>query len=167
MSSARVWAFIWVFIFFLIHNTLLFVFPLPVPSLVLITVIFYGLYEGPLFGLALGIAAGFLLDLFGAGRMGAEMMLYGAIGWLCGNTAKNIFRESTLTQFFLAAFGAYFLILGNTLIFKGGFDRETAGFHLIREAFLPIPIFATAVASPYFFRYFRKVSFVRSERRLF
>lgn len=167
MNKVRLWAFFWVFVFFLVHNGLLFLFPFPLPALVLIAVIYYGLYEGPTFGLCLGAAAGFLFDLFGAGRMGPEMLLYGAIGWTSGATAKNIFRESFLTQFWLAGLSAYFLMAGNALFFEGGLEHGSAAVSALTGAFRPLPILATSAVSVLFFRHFRKVSFVRSERRLY
>ncbi len=73
-------------------------FPSLTPSLTVIGVVFYALYEGPAFGAILGAWAGFFSDLLIAGPMGQEMLILGSVGFVAALSSGFFFRESALTS---------------------------------------------------------------------
>ncbi len=158
-------SFIWIFFLFLIQNTLDTVFACPLPPLLLIGVIFYALTEGPFFGFVIGCAAGFFLDLFGIGRIGTEMVIFGTLGALSGLAAAKIFRESLLTQILLPTLSHFIATFCNLLIFKMMLHEEWALFDLFKEALLNPQLLLTAALSPFIFRFLKRVSFIHAHQR--
>ncbi len=166
MSTERRWtAFLWVLVFFLIQNAVMTLLPFRLPPLLLIVVLFYALYEGPLFGAVLGCAAGFLMDLYGVGRMGPQMMLYAACGVFAGYSASKFFRDSFVSQVVLPAFAVYFVTFCNLAAAQGATGESLDGLRLAIEAFVPKTVILTAAVSPLFFMLLKRISFVPSYRR--
>jgi len=157
MSKGRFFAFVWTFFLFLLQNAVTYVFPDKTPPFLLMGVIYYALQEGPLFGMALGAFAGVFLEVFTAGALGYQMVIFASCGGLSGFIASKIFRESILVQVFLPSVMLYFLTLFNLLIFKaqtGGIE----GFFALSGAFRPWELLAAALVSPIAFSFLRKVS---------
>lgn len=167
MSKARAWAFVWILALFLAENFLQFLVPGLRAPLMLIGVVFYALYEGPQFGLWIGLAAGLLMDLYGTAKFGPEMAIHGALGVLCGYSASKLFRESLLTQMALPALATYLLYLANAVFFRSCAASESVTPGVFLDALAWPPILFAAAVSPIFFRHFRRISFVRSQRRLY
>ena len=122
-------ALIQIFIFFLLQNALSFVWPSVFLPLMLAAVIFFGLSEGPRFGLAAGAWAGLLLESFATGKFGIQLTLWGSAGFISGFLSSKIFPDSFLVQVFLPVLmralmiAANFLLLGS-LASHGGFLSE-------------------------------------------
>lgn len=72
-------------------------------------VIFYALSEGAGFGLTAGLWAGFLLEVFVAGKFGLQMALWGTAGVSAGLLSSKIFPDSLPAQFFLPLLAQAFL----------------------------------------------------------
>lgn len=139
--------------------------PFSLPPLLLILVIFYALYEGPLFGAVLGCAAGLLMDLYGVGRMGTQIALYAVCGVLAGYSASKFFRDSFVSQVILPAFAAYFVTLCNLAAAQNAYGEPMNAWGLLAEAFVPQTVLFTAAAAPVFFMLLKRISFVPSYRR--
>lgn len=123
-------------------------------SWVLVAVVYTALGEGPIFGMMLGVFAGFLWDLLGIGRMGLSTAEMGMVGLFAGFLSTNLFRESPLTQVLLPALFVFLLTLIN-----GGIGRFY--FHETPPLFNLDWLFA-AVSSPFIFLFLKKVQ--RSRR---
>lgn len=95
LAVLGVWTFVW---FEMAWRSLV---PGGAPLLTVIGVVFYALYEGPRFGLVLGILAGFMADVLTVGTMGQEMLILGSVGFFSALCSGLFFRESALTSFVL------------------------------------------------------------------
>lgn len=74
------------------------------PDLVLICVIFFGLFFGWRLGLESGLISGFLIDIFAFDIFGMNAFIFGLVGLLSGALNTKFFKESKTTQFFLVLF---------------------------------------------------------------
>ncbi|MGH7198911.1 MAG: rod shape-determining protein MreD [Candidatus Omnitrophota bacterium] len=164
MNKTRFLAFLWIFLLFLAQNASHVLFSGEFVPLLLIAVVYYALLEGASFGFLSGCFAGFLLDLFGIGRIGTQMAIFGCLGAFSGLVASKIFRDSFFTQVFLPALGSYFTALSNLVIFRMSAGQETLGWGLFWDAAAWPHLILTAVLSPFIFRFLKKVSLVRAER---
>lgn len=155
MSSARLFAFFSIGMLFLVQNSLNYLFYLKAPALVLIGLLFYALSEGPLFGALLGLWAGFLMDLFGAGRPGFWMGAFAATGYFSGVISSKVFQDGLLTQIALPVGALYCVTFAEAWVLRSQ-SGEGAGFGLAVAAFLPWPLLVTALCSPWLFSYLRR-----------
>ena len=151
MNASRWGAFAAVFFFFLVQNTLGLVFSEYAPALVLITVVYYGLTQGPSFGFVLGAVAGVFFEIFSVGKIGYEMMALGLCGLVAGYTATAFFRENLLARVVLPAALVYWEALFR-LVMDGGSREAGPVFGILREAFVWPTILSTAIFSPLLFR---------------
>ncbi len=163
MNSKKIIPFFWVFVLFLAQNALGAAFPQKTPVFLLVAVLFYALSEGPLFGAALGAFAGLLLEIFGHGRMGAEMLVFSAAGLIFGQTARTFFRESLLSQFLFPVLAFYFVVVSRFAIDQAvsgaGFDLSTAA-----AVLMPYDVAMVFASAPVVFFFLRKVSYAESRR---
>ena len=84
----------------------------PVPDLVLVLVVAWGLLRGPVAGAAAGLAGGWLLDLAppGAGTLGVTALAYAAAGALAGRARTE--GPVAAPRFALVALAAGALVEG-------------------------------------------------------
>ena len=135
------------------------------PPLILISVLFYALLEGPLFGFLLGLYAGFFVDLFGVEKLGIEMGMYGCFGLLSGYAKSKVFHESLLTQILFPAVGCY-LFSYLDLVAQGILSQqESFGFALFHEAFSFPTIVSTMILSPVIFWLLYRLSLTKKNLR--
>ena len=165
MKKARWFAFVLLFVLFLVQNAVSYVFPWLALSLVLVGVIYYALAEGPLFGLILGAYAGIYLEIFGYGKLGYQMAILAAVGAFCGFLASKVFKDSFFTHAVLPALCLYLAALLNLIVFKT-LGEETVTFSVVGEAFLVKELFLTAAVSPFIFAALNKMSPNRSRGRV-
>ncbi len=163
MDPKKIAPFFWIFILFLLQNALGNAFELKAPILLLAGLLFYALSEGPFFGAILGAYAGLLLEIFGLGRMGAEILVFSAAGLVFGQTARTFFRESLLSQFLFPVLAFYFVVISRFIIDQAssgaGFDISLAG-----AALLPYDVAMVFASTPVIFFVLRKVSYTESRR---
>ena len=164
MSSDRLLAFVWVFILFLFQNFLNTLFPGKCPPFLLMAVIFYSLREGPRFGMGLGAAAGFLLELFGQGGFGFWIINLAVVGALSGYVSSKIFQDSLLTEIFLPGLAFYFSTLAE-IIFLQTRTGLFSGWETMGRAFLFWPLLMTVIISPLFFGWLQKFLSTRGRVR--
>jgi len=74
------------------------------PDLVIMCVIFFGLYFGSPKGFEAGLVAGFFQDVFVLDYFGMNMFLYGATGLYAGVIGAQFSKESAAARFFLVCF---------------------------------------------------------------
>ncbi len=164
MSNQRIWAFFYAAAAFFAQNALQGIFPYGTPPLVLMTVIFYALAEGPRFGFILGLVAGFYLDLLGAGKMGPAMAALAFTGAFSGVTAGKIFRENLFIQIFLPGFGVFFLALARFISSPELFLDEG------RLCWAAVFLWASkmafaAILAPFYFQFLKKISGERGKKK--
>lgn len=163
MSRTRIAAFLWIFALFLFQNTLIFIWPGWVPPLLVTGVIFYALTEGKFFGLVIGCFAGFFLDLMGVGALGAEMAVFGVLGFICGSISSKVFRDSAIVQALLPAAGYTLVSVLNLLLFHLKNGDTVAPLTLFLSALDWPQIILIAGSSPLVFLFLKKFSFLKKQ----
>ncbi len=157
MFSSRLAAFFWIFVLFLVQNSIVYLFPEKAPALVLIGVLYYSLFEGAASGFAAGAWGGLLLDLFSQGRPGFFMAAFALSGGLCGAASSKIFEDSWLTEILLPSVSLYCIFFVEHLVLQMQ-SGETSIASAFSNAFLFWPLFTTAVCAPWIFTRLRKIS---------
>lgn len=71
------------------------------PDLVIMCVIFFGLFYGSRSGFEAGLAGGLLQDIFALDFFGVNMFLGGATGLIAGAVSSQLSRESKVIRSFL------------------------------------------------------------------
>jgi len=165
VTKTRFLAFIWIFLLFLIQNAVFSAWAgRPFPIFLVMGVVFYGLFEGPFFGLAAGLYAGIFLDVMGTGKLGAQMAILGFLGMFAGFVSTKIFRESLFTQILLTSLVSYLVNLLNLAILQIMLPDEHLSFSVIQEAFHFWELAVTAILTPPIFDILRRVSFIPKHR---
>lgn len=163
MLSATLNSFAWLTALFLAQNTLFYLFPEKAPSLVLIGVLYYALFEGAAAGTVAGCWGGLLIDLFGEGRPGFFTAAFAVSGGLCGYVSSKIFEDSWLSEVVLPFLSLYGIQVAQQCVL-----RSQAGESVLpgafTGAFLLWPLATTALAAPWLFNRLRKLS-PRQRRR--
>ena len=114
--------------------------------------------------MVLGVAAGFLLDLFGQGGFGFWMLNLAGVGVLSGYASSKVFQDSLLTEIFLPALAFYFSSLAE-IIFLQLRSGTFSGGEALGRAFLFWPFLGSLVFSPVIFAWLERFYSVRSGRR--
>ena len=159
MNKPGALAFLWIFVFFLLQNSLQFMFAGQSPPLLLIGVLFYGLSEGPLFGLIIGLVAGFFVDIFGVGKLGMPIILFGSLGVLSGYAKSKIFHDGLLTRILFPTVGTYLFSCSNFVITRFFFEEESSPPGVFLEAVSIPALILTAVISPFIFSFLHRFTY--------
>ena len=124
------------------------------PDLMMICVVFFGLFAGGGAGLEAGIFAGLLKDLFCLDFIGINTFIFGVSGLIVGTLNTKFFKESKMTQLILVvAFTAFSMILHYS--FVSVFSRSLGfGFsdYLINSVF-PTSLYTGLVSIPIFAKF--------------
>ncbi len=92
------------------------------PELLLLSVLFLGLYKRGSWGFVTGLAAGGLKGIFSLSRSGTNLLVFAIIGLLIDCNRDKLYVENPLTQVFLSFFATllagagYYLLTG---LFEG------------------------------------------------
>lgn len=121
------------------------------PDILLVLVVFVGLFFGPWAGLEAGIAAGIGKDVFAFDYFGVNAFILGVTGVIVGEINTKIFRESRLTRlllvFFFCAFGMYIRVFLYRFVFRSeGPDLSEYTFFSV----LPVSTYSSLAALPVF-----------------
>ena len=73
------------------------------PDLILVVTVCFGLLYGPLPGLYVGLAGGFLLDLAGGGLLGINVLTKALLGYGAGYMGKTVFKDNLLIPLVVSA----------------------------------------------------------------
>ena len=136
MFNGRTGPFWLIFILFLVQNSLNYLFMGNWPPFLLIGVIYYSLKKGSRFGLALGLFAGALTEIYGQGGLGFYMTEYAAMGALSGFASSKIFQDSWLAEIFLPVAAAYFCAVSESRSFSAAFQPWVLGGTVVFSPFL-------------------------------
>lgn len=133
------------------------------PQLLIIFVIFSGLFYGVSAGLGTGLAAGLLKDIMGIGIFGLNIVIFGTLGLVAGFLSDKVYRENILTQIVISSAAAYlisgfsipcalyaaltapflFLFLRFAFLFQGYFSLSRILFE-IRQSYFRLKLFRKA-----------------------
>jgi len=124
------------------------------PNLMLILVVFLGLYSHWLEALEAGIAAGLLRGAFSTGPVGISVIAFGGCALLAAFVKNKVYRENFLTQIIITLLIALFLCTAILLariavkdFFSAGIDLFAA---LTRTVFL-ISLYTSLFSPPVFY----------------
>ncbi|MBA7663037.1 hypothetical protein ES703_71070 [subsurface metagenome] len=125
------------------------------PDLLLILVIFIGLYKGPISGAWYGFLAGILLDLFSPTPLGTNAFSKTVLGFLAGAVAPLLYFKAPFTQGLLLFIGMFLegMIL---FILLSSFHLAPPFRHCFLYIILPASLY-TSLLAPLFFYAFKKV----------
>lgn len=137
------------------------------PDLVLISVIFFGLFLGPGAGLEFGLVAGLLKDIFALDYFGINAFIFCLTGLIVGVVNTRFFKESRMTQFVLVfSFTIFSMVLHYFLvyIFSRSLNINLADYLII--SVLPASIYTSLVAIPIFSRFISMYNLKEQEELL-
>lgn len=126
------------------------------PDLLLILVIFIGLYKGPISGAWYGFLAGILLDIFSPSPLGTNALSKTVLGFLAGAVAPLLYFEAPFIQglFLFIAMLLEGLIL---FILLSSFYLAPSFYYSFLYIILPAS-FYTSLLTPFFFYTFKRIS---------
>lgn len=120
------------------------------PDLLLILVIFIGLYKGPIAGAWCGFLAGILLDLFSPAPLGTNALAKTVLGFLVGTVAPFLYFKAPLIQGFLLFIGM--LLEGIILFILLSSLRLASSFsYSFLYIILPASLYTSLLTPPLFY----------------
>jgi len=123
------------------------------PDLLLVLTVAIAMHRGKLTGLKAGLFAGAIADIFSVGRLGLNIFLLGACGFLVGYFADKIYKESMFAQCLVCAIASlcYGIFYWCGMHFYPAVPSFASVFWY---AVLPTAIYTTAIC-PFVFRLFK------------
>jgi rod shape-determining protein MreD len=123
------------------------------PDLILIGVVFFGLFIGPSAGLEAGAFAGFMCDIFALDFFGINAIVYALAGLTAGLLSAKVFKESKRTEFAIVIFFTVFS-MSLHFILEHFMSRslEFSFFEYIYTSVLPASIYTGVLSIPIFFK---------------
>lgn len=123
------------------------------PDLMLIIVIFFGLFFGPGSGLECGLAAGILKDIFTPGFFGMNTAACAVTGLAAGVLNDKFYKESRFTEFILAvSFTAFCLSFHYMLASLVSANLALAFPEYLATSVLPVSVYTGLIALPVFLK---------------
>jgi len=119
------------------------------PDLLLILVVFFGLFLGPAAGLESGLAAGLLKDIFALDFLWINAFILGMTGFLAGAVNTQFFKESKRADFILVfLFTIFSMVLhyAIVLVFSNSMALEFSGFFM--SSVIPAAIYTGLLSIP-------------------
>jgi rod shape-determining protein MreD len=140
------------------------------PDTALIFIVGYGMMRGEIEGALFGLAAGFLMDLFGGVYVGVYALLGFVVGYVSGKPFKDFFKDNFFLPFFVVLVFTvvyqYAVYVAN-FMFRGHIDL----WFYTHSIILPKTVYTAALAIPlYSLLHFinrRIEEFENSRRHLF
>ena len=73
------------------------------PNIMMILVLFIGLFTNKNLGAIYGISIGIIIDLLTSRTVGITAVVYGLVGWIAGVFDKNFSKDNRITIMFIVA----------------------------------------------------------------
>lgn len=86
------------------------------PNIMLLAMVFYGLFTDERFGCEIGAACGLILDVFSIRPLGLNALLFGCAGHVIGRYRLKFYRHSSITHF-IVTFAASYAVLAAYYLF--------------------------------------------------
>ena len=125
------------------------------PDLVLLTVVFAGIFRGNLEGVCTGFVAGFLRGCFSVNMLGLDIFLFPFIGIMSAMMPRMFYRQNPAAQMFTVLITMVTAITAHTLYlnFVGGNDITVSSVLLRSWKCLAV----TIMVSPLFFMFLKSL----------
>lgn len=137
------------------------------PDILLIVVIFFGLFLGNGAGLESGFAAGLFKDLFALDFFGINAFVFALTGFLAGSLGARFSRESKRTQILLVIFLTAFSMTLHFIIVSIFSKWVYLNFgEYIAGSIMPTCIYTAIVSIPIFFKLMKTYEIKSSEEYL-
>ncbi|MCL2604718.1 MAG: rod shape-determining protein MreD [Defluviitaleaceae bacterium] len=117
------------------------------PDTALIFIVSYGMLRGEVEGALFGLAAGFLMDIFGGEYMGVYALMGFLVGYVSGKPFKDFFKDNYFLPFFIVlgmALVYQFALYVALFMFRGHLDFWFYLYSII----VPKTIYTSALAIP-------------------
>ena len=123
------------------------------PDLLVMCVIFFGLFLGPTAGLESGFAAGLLKDIFALDFLWINAVILGAAGFIAGAINTQFFRESKRADFICVFLGTIFsmsLHYGIAALISNSLSLDFAEFFM--NSAIPAALYTALLSIPVYLR---------------
>ncbi len=124
-----------------------------IPDIILIMVVFAGIFRGPIEGLFAGLVAGVIRGLFSADSLPADIFLFPAVGVLVSLLSRLFYRQNATNQMFLMLAALVTVITVHTAYFNNISGNDINVFSSLAKSWNVILL--TLVASPFVFDHLR------------
>lgn len=124
------------------------------PDLLLMCVIFFGLFLGPTAGLESGFVAGFLKDIFALDFLLINAIILGATGFIAGAINTQFFKESKRADFiFVFIFTIFSMLLHYVIvaIISNSMALNLSEFFM--NSVIPTALYTGLIAIPVYVRF--------------
>jgi len=126
------------------------------PDLMLICVVFFGLFLGTNAGLEIGLIAGALKDIFALDFLGINAFVFGLVGVLAGAVSMKFSKESKMAQL-IAVFSFTIFSMSLHFVLFSIFSKVNFSFseNLI-TSIIPTAVYTSLVSIPIFSRFINR-----------
>ena len=132
-----------------------------VPDIILLMVVFAGIFRGGVEGAGVGLAAGLLRGCFSVGTSLLDIFLFPAVGVMSSLLAGVLYWQNPFSQMFITAAAAFMVIAGHAfyLNFSGGNDVGV---------FFPVMtswkcVLSTVCVAPFLFAFLKKILLLKEQ----
>lgn len=131
-----------------------------VPDLILITLVYYSITRGQLYGTVLGASYGLLIDLIAGSLLGSAMLSKTVAGFIAGYFAADTKKETNVSTYYFSVI-VFICALIDSVIFSffSAFDIQTNIFKLLFEQALLPSLYTATVSILFIFSPFRRRKF--------
>jgi rod shape-determining protein MreD len=116
------------------------------PDLCLVAAVLIGFTRGPVEGLLMGFALGYVQDLFSAGQVGLNLMSKGMVGLMAGAASRYVTNATVITT--LIVVFVLSVLSGTVFLLSGRAGEGLMGtFYSVWSVLLPQAIYDAAIAA--------------------
>jgi rod shape-determining protein MreD len=127
------------------------------PDLMLLVVVFTGIFRGHHEAITLGIIAGFLRGSLSLYMLPLDIFLFPAVGATCATLTKGVYRQNPVINVLITTFAVFAIIAFHTFYLKIITGNEFIGVWNVFRGSLRAVIVTVAI-SPLFFFFLRGLS---------
>ncbi|MFA5085855.1 MAG: hypothetical protein WC482_05780 [Candidatus Omnitrophota bacterium] len=124
-----------------------------IPDIVLIMVVFAGIFRGPIEGLFAGLVAGVIRGLFSVDSLPVDVFLFPAVGVLVSALSNLFYRQNVANQMLLMLTAIVTVIAVHTSYFNHVSGNDISVLDVLAKSWNVVLL--TFVASPFIFAYLR------------
>lgn len=122
-----------------------------IPDIVLIMVVFAGIFRGPIEGLFVGLAAGVIRGLFSVDSLPVDVFLFPAVGVLVSALSNLFYRQNVANQMLLMMIALVAVITVHTAYFNHISENDLNVLEVLAKSWSVVLL--TLFTSPFVFSY--------------
>jgi rod shape-determining protein MreD len=124
------------------------------PDMILLMVVFAGVFRGGIEGLEFGLAAGLLRGCFSVGTLPLDIFLFPAVGAISAGLTRMFYRQNPAAQIFTTVIAVFIVVVAHTLYLNitGGNDVEIP--FVFRASWKHLAV--TVLVSPFVFAFLKE-----------